>query len=743
MAKKKKRGPGRPPKKKAPEKVKHTVANGFWRQVGAVFLIVLSIILAVGLFDAGGTFPVGLAGVFKWLIGWAAWVVPLIFAWQAIQIFRAEDNRISNAIWVLTILFLCFGAGLFQLLMTDPATQAMTNQPLGGEGGGAIGWLIDVVLMEYLDKAVAALILIVIDLVLLLFALSTSVSAVLNGVKSFFGREDDGEAKKNEKVARQLTAKGAEVASGGVEINDPTVAVDINQPKAGKKSARDTDSEAAPTKAKGLVMDSDADWKYPSLNLLEKNAKPPNPGDINGNADIIRNTLAQFDIAIDGKMGANVGPRITQYTMLPHSGTKLKKISALDDELRAALEAKKIRIEAPIPGKREVGVEVPNQETADVRLFGMFQSDEWQKAKSELSFAVGRDTSNHAVVSDLSDMPHLLIAGQTKSGKSVMVNSLLCSLLYRNSPSDLKLIMVDPKMVELGRYKDIPHLITPIITDSSTNPATTVSALQYAVKKMEERYLELSEKGVTNIQEYNEQMAKRRASDDDADAERKMPYIVIVIDEMADLMMAAGKDVQALIIRLAQKGRAAGVHLVLATQSPRKDVVTGLIKANIPATIAFAVKNYTESVIVLGSNGAEKLLGKGDMLLQTADSPAPRRIQGALVTNDEVQKITSDIRINNHPVEYDPEAIAQPVQMNGRGGVMMGGGDDIDPLFNEVAQFAIENGELSGSNIVTNFQVGYGRSARILAQLEKRGVVGAKNGTKPREVLVGSLDDIE
>jgi S-DNA-T family DNA segregation ATPase FtsK/SpoIIIE len=303
--------------------------------------------------------------------------------------------------------------------------------------------------------------------------------------------------------------------------------------------------------------------------------------------------------------------------------------------------------------------------------------------------------------------------------------------------------MVDPKMVELGRYKDLPHLITPIITDSSTNPATTVSALQYAVKKMEERYIELSDKGVTNIHEYNEQMAKHQAGqDDDSEAERKMPYIVIVIDEMADLMMAAGKDVQALIIRLAQKGRAAGVHLVLATQSPRKDVVTGLIKANIPATIAFAVKNYTESVIVLGSNGAEKLLGKGDMLLQTADSPAPRRIQGALVTNDEVQKITTDIRINNRPVDYDPEALAQPVQMSGKGGVMMSG-DDQDPLLREVAQFAIENGELSGSNIVTNFQVGYGRSARILAQLEKKGVVGAKNGTKPREVLVSSLDQID
>jgi S-DNA-T family DNA segregation ATPase FtsK/SpoIIIE len=708
------------------------VPGGFWRQVAAVFLVVFALIAYLGLLGIGGVFPVGLANGLLWLIGWAAWLLPLLLIWQAIQIFRNEDNRVSPVTWFAVALFAWFTSGLFQLLLKNPNEMAASLETLGGQGGGLLGWALDAKIFGGMfDAPVLGLILFVLCLVLLLYVLASEPSVLLRWLKRLFGKSDDKE-ETAEKFNKQVAQKVA-------VADEPTVAGKIVRNDASKKPVGQELSRTS----EALTSKSDPDWKFPGLNLLERNASSADPGDYEKNGQTIINTLAMFDISVVGDVSANVGPRITQYTFLVKSGTKLRKIVSLDDELKSALRAEKIRIEAPIPGRQEVGIEVPNVRTADVRLYGMFNESKWQKNDGELLFAVGRDTSNNPIFADLAEMPHLLIAGQTKSGKSVMVNALLTSLLYSKKPSELKLIMVDPKTVELVRYKDIPHLLTPIISDSSTDPSTTIKALTWAVVEMDKRYKSLSEQMVTNIKEYNDKIEAMKPSDDE-ELPGKMPYVVIVVDEMADLMMSAGKEVEKLIIRLAQKGRAAGVHLVLATQSPRKEIVTGLIKANIPAKIAFAVNNYTESVIIMGSNGAEKLLGKGDMLLLTSDSPAPKRIQGALVDNAEVNKVCSFVRIENHPVEYDPEILATNVQASGRGGVVLGGGDDAqDPLFDEVAQFAIENGELSGSNIVTNFQVGYGRSARILSQLEKRGVVGAKNGTKPREVLVASLDELE
>jgi S-DNA-T family DNA segregation ATPase FtsK/SpoIIIE len=731
----KKRGPGRPKgsgKKKVIEKPRHVVPSGFWRQVGAVFLIVFVLITYLGLFGIGGVFPVGLANLLLWLIGWSAWIVPLLLIWKAVQIFRSQDNRVSPVTWLAAVLFAWFTSGIFQLLLKNPSELSATIEPLGGQGGGLLGWVLDAKIFAGLfDAPVLGLILFVLCLVLLLYVLASEPSVLLRWIRRLFGSPNES-AESTDKSNQQIAQKVA-------VIDEPTVAGKIVRSDAMKKTAV---FESAKN-VEALTSKSDPDWKFPGLNLLERNAASADPGDYEKNGQTIINTLAMFDIPVVGDVSANVGPRITQYTFLVKSGTKLRKIVALDDELKSALKAEKIRIEAPIPGRQEVGIEVPNVRTADVRLYGMFNEPKWQKHDGELMFAVGRDTSNNPVFADLAEMPHLLIAGQTKSGKSVMVNSLLTSLLYSKKPSELKLIMVDPKTVELVRYKDIPHLLTPIISDSSTDPSTTIKALTWAVLEMDKRYKSLSEQMVTNIKEYNDKIDNDKSISDDSERPGKMPYVVIVVDEMADLMMSAGKEVEKLIIRLAQKGRAAGVHLVLATQSPRKEIVTGLIKANIPAKIAFAVNNYTESVIIMGSNGAEKLLGKGDMLFLTSDSPAPKRIQGSLVDNSEVNKVCNFVRLENRPVEYDPEILATNVQASGRGGVVLAGDETLDPLFDEVAQFAIENGELSGSNIVTNFQVGYGRSARILSQLEKRGVVGAKNGTKPREVLVASLDELD
>src|SRR6185437_13460539 len=330
---------------------------------------------------------------------------------------------------------------------------------------------------------------------------------------------------------------------------------------------------------------------------------------------IIHDTFANFSIEVEME-GANIGPRVTQYTLKPPTGVKLTKITALENNLALDLAAQSIRMEAPIPGKRAVGIEVPNVKAATVRLSSILLAHEWQEATSSLSFGIGKDISGTAVVGDLYKMPHLLVAGQTGSGKSVMINTLLSSLLYRNSPSDLKLILVDPKQVELKPYDYIPHLLTPVITE----PEKCISALKWAVAEMERRYRALAEVSKRNIGEYNS-----------LKKEEGMPYIVIVIDELADLMMMAARDVEALVVRIAQKARAVGIHLVLATQRPSVDVITGLIKANVPARIAFTTASQVDSRTIIDQMGAEKLLGQGDMLLTTADMPKPKRVQGAFI----------------------------------------------------------------------------------------------------------------
>jgi S-DNA-T family DNA segregation ATPase FtsK/SpoIIIE len=427
----------------------------------------------------------------------------------------------------------------------------------------------------------------------------------------------------------------------------------------------------------------------------------------------------------------NVGPRVTQFTLKPPQGIKLSKITALDDNLALDLAARSIRMEAPIPGKRAVGIEVPNVKPATVRLAGVIDSDAWKSNQQPLGLAVGKDIAGVPIVGSLDRMPHLLIAGQTGSGKSVMINTLLVSLLYRNSPSDLKLILVDPKQVELTSYNDIPHLLTPVITE----PEKCISALKWAVAEMERRLRQFKEHGARSIAEYN-----------DMQAEAGMPYIVIVVDEMADLMMLAGREVEALIVRIAQKARAAGIHLVLATQSPRVDVITGLIKANVPARIAFTVAGQVESRIILDQVGAEKLLGTGDMLYVTADMPKPIRVQGALIMGDEINKVTDFLRMQRPP-QYDDEVVSMPVVLNGKGGIVpepAGGGnsDSDDDMFRDAVRVVIENRKASTSLLQRRLRIGYGRASRLIDEMEEAGIVGHADGSKPREVLVSSLDDV-
>ncbi|MBP5634671.1 DNA translocase FtsK, partial [Candidatus Saccharibacteria bacterium] len=495
-----------------------------------------------------------------------------------------------------------------------------------------------------------------------------------------------------------------------------------------------------------LVAVSDPNWKMPSLDLLNKKTTPADPGNTEENARIIKDTLSQFDIDVTVE-GANLGPRITQYTLRPPAGVRVNKLLAYDKNLAMALAADKIRIEAPIPRTNMVGVEVPNITPASVGLHELLRSNEWRKIAAEkpLSFAVGKDIAGQVVVGDLAKMPHLLIAGTTGSGKSVMTNVLIDSLLYHNSPSDLKLIVVDPKQVEMAAYEDIPHLLAPIIT--STDKA--LSAMKWAVGEMEKRYSLMSKERVKNIADYNAKMAEQGGTvevpDEDGNVQKhdngKMPYIVVVVDEMADLMMTAGKELEMLIVRIAQKGRAAGIHLVLATQRPEVKVVTGLIKANIPGRIAFAVNNGVDSRVMLDSMGAEKLLGSGDMLFLTTEMMGkPRRVQGAFVSDKEIGKITDFLR-QQAPPQYNDEVTSQSVSLPGMPGMGGGGGEGGD-IERQAAEIAIRAGRLSTSLLQRQLHIGYGRAASIIDELEAKGVVGpATGGNKPRDVLITSIDE--
>jgi len=476
-----------------------------------------------------------------------------------------------------------------------------------------------------------------------------------------------------------------------------------------------------------LTLASDPDWKFPSLDLLNQKQDKADPGDVEANAGKIKETLEQFGINVEME-GANIGPRVTQYTLKPPSGVKLAKITALDKDLALPLAAHAIRIEAPIPGKSAVGIEVPNVKSATVRISSVMQAKEWSEIRSPLGIVIGKDIAGAPVVAALDKMPHMLVAGQTGSGKSVMINTILTSLLYRNSPSDLKLILVDPKQVELTPYNDVPHLLTPVITE----PEKCISALKWAVAEMERRLRTMAEDKKRNIQEYNE--LKKEAG---------MPYIVIVIDELADLMMMAARDVEALIVRLAQKARATGIHLILATQRPSVDVITGLIKANVPARVAFTVASQVDSRTIIDQMGAEKLLGMGDMLLLTTDMSKPKRVQAAFISDEETMKVNDFLRMQRPP-QYDDEVISLPVQLNGKGGVVAdyGANEADDDMLRDAVHVVLESKKASTSLLQRRLRIGYGRAARLIETMEEQGIIGPADGSRPREVLITSMDDV-
>ncbi|MDO4967621.1 MAG: DNA translocase FtsK [Candidatus Saccharibacteria bacterium] len=711
----------------APE---HELPGGFWRQVGAVLLLAIAVTLVMTWFGSGGTLLNNIHQGTLYLIGYASYFIPVLLVYLAVMIFRSETNQLPLSTWFASIIMVAWLAGIFGV-------------PTIGEPnptGGILGESLNSVATQILDKGVVFFLYAVLIFITGIFILSISPASVFRFIGNLFRGTRQSEDRENAKIAKKANTEAGTGKLKDLKINAPSI-IEADKENRKLNIKKPSEETKTPEPERSLTTVSDPNWKMPSTELLSKKQTPPDGGNIQQNAYIIKSTFAEFGIDVEVE-GANVGPRVTQYTMKPPAGVNLSKITARDRELALNLAVDKVRIEAPIPGTRSVGVEIPNVRPADVTLRAILESKEWNKSDNHaLTFAVGKDISGNSVVANLAKMPHLLIAGTTGSGKSVMTNTLISSLLYRNAPSDLKLIIVDPKQVEMVQYDAIPHLLTPII--NSTDKA--LSAMKWAVNEMERRYTEMAEQKVKKIEDYNTKMSKEQVEDG-----TKMPYIVIIIDEMADLMMQAGKDLEQLIVRIAQKGRAAGMHLVLATQRPEVKVITGLIKANVPGRIAFAVNNNTDSRIMLDMGGAEKLLGKGDMLMLTTEMMGkPRRIQGAFAPDADIDKLTNFLREQRAP-EYNDEVISQAVQIKGLGPSDGGAIGDLgrrydpnDPVVRKAVEITLSKGKFSTASLQTYLGKGHGFVSGLAIWLEEIGVIGPQNGNKPRDVLISSLEEFD
>ncbi|HSX14503.1 MAG TPA: DNA translocase FtsK 4TM domain-containing protein [Candidatus Saccharimonadales bacterium] len=683
-------------KKKDNSKPKEELSPAISKDIAAIVCVALALLLILAALHVGGTLVSSVFTGLRLVLGYAAYLLPVVLGLLAWLLFQPEKYEVGGMNYAGLIGFMLALAGLLHF---SSATENALSLAKAGQGGGMSGYAISRGLLGIVNVPAAVVILLTVMAICLVMAANARLSDIYHGLIGLFRRGPKEE----------------------IQINEPA-GLNINNrlPIRGQLDA----SRRGKDEMEALTVMADADWVSPELDLLASTTSKPNAGNVKENAAIIQKTLDSFGIEV--AMGeVNVGPTVTQYTLKPSSGVKLNKITGLDHNLSLALAAHPLRIEAPIPGKSAVGVEVPNKAAAIVSLKDILATEEIQKS-TRMTFALGRDVSGRPALADLSNMPHLLIAGATGTGKSVMINSLLTTLLYRNSPSDLKLILVDPKRVELTPFNGIPHLLAPVITEDDQ----TISALKWAVAEMQRRYKMLNDAGKRNIVEYNS-----------AKPPERMPYIVIVIDEMAQLMQSAGRDAEALIVQLAQLARATGIHLVLATQRPSVNVITGLIKANIPARVAFTVASQIDSRTILDQSGAEKLLGKGDMLFISPDLIKPIRVQGALIQTKEVNAVNGYLRSQREP-QYNEEVTSQPVKLgtSGRGSHFEETGDD--DLFEQAAETVIRSGKASASLLQRRLRVGYARAARLLDLLEERGVVGPPDGARPRDVLVDHIDNV-
>ena len=608
-------------------------------------------------------------------------------------------------------------------------------------GGGLIGSLLAGGLKAAFSLTGTKIVLVVLGIFSFILIFNITLSDILNKFVSLFKRDNDDDEKENVKNKKEYIIEGDELVGikNVKDKDEPTekekiviTSIDdlknINTPEKNIKESFDVNPIETDEGASNPSV-----YRLPKFDLLTptpKNKKNSEEPFIKENQIKLEKVLNDFDIK--GKVvEIHIGPAVTEYEIIVPSGTKVSRIVGINKEIALAMAAKEVRIQAPIPGKNTIGIEIPNREISSVGFREVLEATWQNNGANKILVALGKDIMGTSILADLSKMPHLLVAGSTGSGKSVCINTIICSILMRYKPDEVKLVLVDPKKVELTNYNGIPHLLCPVVSD----PKKASVVLQKVVAEMEKRYDIFAEKEVKNIAGYNDLIEKERKKNPDINTTR-MPYIVVIIDELADLMLVASKEVQDSIMRITQMARAAGIHLIVATQRPSTDIITGVIKNNIPSRIAFSVSSAIDSRTILDASGAESLLGKGDMLYLPMGESHTTRIQGCFISDNEISKLIEYCKAQTQ-VKYNEEFTNQEsphTSSSGSSNSDTDGGDD--PMYNEVVEFAIETGKISASLIQRRFRFGYNRAARMVDLLESRGIVGPQNGSKPREVLV-------
>ena len=782
--------------KKRRKTTKKTVSN---IDLAVVALIVISILLGVLIYAKSGVIGVKLNEILGGMMGIIKYVLPIgIFA-MAIKMAIDDDEYLSSKLAQCAILLISFAVLMcvYQVnvgnLTIDKSLSEVVKDSyaLGTQekGGGALGAILAVPLVKLLGPIGAIILCVGIVIILAVFVFGINASEIINNFieKSQENREERLEQKQKNKeeqlkirqemleekrkareqarqeaLADNSVGEQIKINFGGRLIDDDAKGGKVkyshegedltpltketkkqkmqeikenNQPDVIENNLFKQEEQKKEDKTKEVLqlehamVVEDENYEYPPIELLGKPAKKALKGGAKALTDTatkLQKTLYSFGVSAKVE-NVSVGPAITRYELKPAEGVRVSKIANLADDIALNLAAETIRIEAPIPGKQAVGIEVPNKEKEAVHLREVLESEEFQNNKSKLTVALGKDVAGNIQLADIAKMPHVLIAGSTGSGKSVCINTIISSIIYNAKPSEVKLVMVDPKVVELSVYNGIPHLLIPVVTD----PKKAAGALAWAVQEMDDRYNKFAQIGVRDLKGYNKAIEKEEGVG-------KLPQIVIIVDELADLMMVAAKDVEEAICRLAQKARAAGMHLVIATQRPSVDVITGLIKANIPSRIAFAVSSQVDSRTILDSVGAEKLLGKGDMLFFPSGAPKPLRVQGAFVSDEEVEKIVDFVK-QNGTATYS-EDILESIEKNNKTDKEIAqeadADDETDPFLMDAIETVVETGQASTSFIQRRFKVGYARAGRIIDQMEERGIISGYQGSKPREVLM-------
>lgn len=703
----------------------------------AILLFVVAGLSILSFFNMAGVAGIFIDSTLAIIFGSVRYVFPLMLITIAVLLIKDLEYNYRHTHTVGAVLFFLSFNGLIHI---QKPIEEMVSIATQGYAGGLFGLALSWPLLKYVGYWGGLMILIGLLLVSVIFLFNTTLAQIVEMNKKFFMMLGWGGQQIVAFFAGFKNKKSEEPVKfsikGEYDYDESQEEADEEEERVFSKKAIDDEDEeeqeVEEEEEEPVVVEKEeivvekpdySDFKLPAVDLLFTSKSKPTSGDIKGNAEMIKDTFQNFGIEVD--MGeVRVGPTVTQYSMKPAKGVKLTRITTLSNDLALALAAHPIRIEAPIPGQSLVGIEVPNEKVAMVTLKELLESQEFKDRGHNLMIALGKDVAGKVWFADLPKMPHLLVAGSTGSGKTVCINTIILSLLYQNTPETLRFIMVDPKRVELTLYNGIPHLLTPVITD----PAKTVNALKWTIGEMERRFDTLAKAGCRDIISYNKT------------ADEKLPYIVFIIDELADLMATAASEVEAGIIRVAQMARAVGIHLIVATQRPSVEVITGLMKANIPARIAFSVASLIDSRTILDCSGAEKLLGRGDMLYLTADLSKPKRVQGAFVSEEEMKRVVKSIKGDNLPT-YD-ESIVSKNGNTGTGGTVNlfgGASDDQDSLFDEAKRVVIESGKASASLLQRRLKVGYARAARLLDELEEAGIVGAADGAKPREVFTEHL----